>query len=83
MAYNEEANIGRLLQALILQRTAKAVVSEIMVVASGCTDRTEYIVQDWMGRDGRIRLITQPRREGKASAINQFLPRAKERIGRH
>jgi len=80
MAYNEEANIGRLLQALILQRTAKAVVSEIMVVASGCTDRTEYIVQDWMGRDGRIRLITQPRREGKASAINQFLPRAKERI---
>ena len=66
MAYNEEANIGRLLEALVSQRTAKVTLSEIVVVASGCTDRTEAIVQDWARRDGRIRLISQPRREGKA-----------------
>jgi hypothetical protein len=38
------------------------------------------IVQDWARRDPRIRLIAQPRREGKASAINQFLPQAREKI---
>jgi len=80
MAYNEEANIGRMLEALVTQRTAKVTLSEIVVVASGCTDRTESIVQDWAIRDQRIRLISQPRREGKASAINQFLPQAREKI---
>jgi biofilm PGA synthesis N-glycosyltransferase PgaC len=80
MAYNEEANIGRLLEAVVSQRTAKVALTQIVVVASGCTDRTESIVQDWARRDGRIRLISQPRREGKASAINQFLPRAQEKI---
>jgi glycosyltransferase involved in cell wall biosynthesis len=80
MAYNEEANIGRMLEAVASQRTAKVSPTEILVVASGCTDRTESIVQDWAKRDQRIRLIVQPRREGKASAINQFLPQAREKI---
>ena len=80
MAYNEEANIGRLLQAVISQRTAKVTLAEIVVVASGCTDRTESIVQDWATWDQRIRLVVQPQREGKASAINQFLPQAREKI---
>jgi cellulose synthase/poly-beta-1,6-N-acetylglucosamine synthase-like glycosyltransferase len=80
MAYNEEANIGRLLQAVISQRTAKVTLTEIVVVASGCTDRTESIVQDWATWDQRIRLVVQPQREGKASAINQFLPQAREKI---
>src|SRR5208337_2301860 len=80
MAYNEEANIGRTLEALVSQRTAKVSLKEIVVVASGCTDRTESIVQAWARRDGRIRLITQPRREGKASAVNRFLPQVREKI---
>lgn len=80
MAYNEEANIGRMLEALISQRTAKVTLTEIVVVASGCTDRTESIVQDWAKRERRIRLVVQPRREGKAAAINQFLPQAREKI---
>jgi cellulose synthase/poly-beta-1,6-N-acetylglucosamine synthase-like glycosyltransferase len=80
MAYNEEANIGRTLEAVVSQRTAKVTPTEIVVVASGCTDRTESIVQDWARRDQRIRLMVQPRREGKSSAINQFLPQAREKI---
>jgi glycosyltransferase involved in cell wall biosynthesis len=80
MAYNEEANIGRMLEALVSQRTARVTLTEIVVVASGCTDRTASIVQDWATRDQRIRLVVQPRREGKASAINQFLPQAREKI---
>ena len=80
MAYNEEANISQLLDALVSQHLSQVVLSEIVVVASGCTDRTQAIVYQWATRDSRIRLLVQPRREGKASAINHFLMQARERI---
>ncbi len=80
MAHNEEANIGRLLDAITSQRTTVADLREIIVIASGCTDRTEDIVRDSAERDGRIRLVVQPRREGKASAVNRFLLEAQAPI---
>jgi biofilm PGA synthesis N-glycosyltransferase PgaC len=73
MAYNEEANIGRLLNALLDQQTSCSVIKEIIVLASGCTDNTESIVREFAARKPQIKLIVQPRREGKASAINLFL----------
>src|SRR5262245_10401500 len=73
MAYNEWRNIRALLEGLIAQRTRSCRLSEIVVVASGCTDDTESITQQVARRDPRIRLLTQPRREGKARAINLFL----------
>jgi cellulose synthase/poly-beta-1,6-N-acetylglucosamine synthase-like glycosyltransferase len=76
MAYNEEANIGRLLESLLRQKFVHSCLKEIFVVASGCTDRTEEIVQDFMKQDKRIKLLIQPQREGKASAINLFLSKA-------
>jgi cellulose synthase/poly-beta-1,6-N-acetylglucosamine synthase-like glycosyltransferase len=80
MAHNEEANIGRTLEALLSQRLHKVAVTEIVVVASGCSDGTESVVQDWARRDARIHLMVQARREGKCSAINEFLPQAREKI---
>ncbi|HVS88097.1 MAG TPA: glycosyltransferase [Candidatus Acidoferrum sp.] len=80
MAHNEEANIGRLLEAVLSQRTKNVTVTEIVVVASGCTDNTEAIVLDWAKRDSRIRLLSQEKRMGKASAINDYLPQAREKI---
>jgi biofilm PGA synthesis N-glycosyltransferase PgaC len=80
MAHNEEANIGRLLEALVTQRLRTVILSEIVVVASGCTDNTEAIVLDWAKQDSRIHLIVQEKRSGKASAINEYLPQARERI---
>ena len=76
MAYNEEANIQRLLQAIAGQTFTHGHLKEIFVVASGCTDRTEEIVRNCMGQDKRIKLLIQPQREGKASAINLFLSKA-------
>lgn len=80
MAYNEEANIGRLLEAVITQKFKEVALTEIVVVASGCTDNTEAVVLEWTKRDPRIRLISQEKRLGKASAINDYLPKAQEKI---
>jgi poly-beta-1,6-N-acetyl-D-glucosamine synthase len=77
MAYNEAANIGRLLDALLKQETEMARIEHIVVVASGCTDGTEEIVKGFMARDPRIRLLCQPEREGKASAVNLFMAHAR------
>jgi biofilm PGA synthesis N-glycosyltransferase PgaC len=79
-AYNEEANIGRLLQAMLDQRLYEVEITEIIVVASGCTDRTEEIVRQYMAREPRIQLYVQEQREGKTSAINVFLKHASEKI---
>jgi biofilm PGA synthesis N-glycosyltransferase PgaC len=76
MAFNEEANVGRLLSALGRQRLEGFRIDEIIVVASGCTDATERIVREHALRDDRIRLVSQRRREGKAAAVNLFLAQA-------
>ncbi|MBN1217447.1 MAG: glycosyltransferase [Anaerolineae bacterium] len=73
MAYNEEANIGRLLEALLIQQAETVNIEKIIIVASGCTDTTEAIVEKFTVQDGRIQLLKQPRREGKASAVNLLL----------
>ena len=79
-AHNEAANIGALLDALINQHLYQAEISEIIVVASGCTDDTVPIIERKLAEDERIRLIVQPRRECKTSAINLFLQAATEAI---
>ncbi len=79
-AYNDEANIGRLLDALLGQHLRDVAISEIIVVASGCTDNTVPIIESYVAQDPRVRLITQPRREGKTSAVNVFLANAHEDI---
>jgi len=79
MAYNEEANIGRLLDS-ILSQTASERITRIVVVASGCTDQTCSIVTSYAHRDARIYLVVEPDRGGKIQAINSFLSSALEPI---
>ena len=77
MAYNEEKNIGRLLQTLLDQKLEEVQISNIFVISSGCTDKTEEIVKEFSQKDERIKLLTQEKREGKPSAINFFIKNAK------
>lgn len=79
-AHNEEANIGSLLDMLCNQYLHEVEITEVIVVASGCTDNTVPIVETMALRDPRIRLFVQPRREGKTSAVNLFLANAHEEI---
>ncbi len=79
-AYNEEANIGRLLEALLTQHTRDVEIVEIIVVASACTDNTVPIVESYVAEYPLVKLFTQAKREGKTSAINVFLANASEEI---
>jgi poly-beta-1,6-N-acetyl-D-glucosamine synthase len=76
MAYNEEANIERTIRAVLEQHGPSIRIEEIIVVASGCTDRTVPIVSEIAYQEPRVRLCIQEKREGKASAINLFLKQA-------
>src|SRR5260370_9410696 len=77
MAYNEEANIANDLDSILRQELPGKQIREVMVVASGCEERTADIVADIASREPRVRLIEQERREGKGSAINLFSGEAK------
>ena len=77
MAYNEAANIGHLLDALLLQKLETVAIDKIIIVASGCTDGTVEIVEQFTTQDKRIQLLCQPQREGKASAVNLFMLNAR------
>lgn len=71
MAYNEEKNIGALLQRVALTN----VIDNVFVVASGCTDRTVEVARS-LGAS----VLVQDKREGKISAINLFLQNARSDI---
>ena len=76
MAHNEEANIGRTLRAVLEQQGPSVRIEEVIVIASGCTDRTVPTVAEIALQEPRVRLCIQEKREGKASAINLFLKQA-------
>lgn len=80
MAYNEEQNIARCLEAILSQKLKKVRIKEILVIASGCTDKTIPIAKRFAKTDNRIRIFIQKEREGKSSAVNIFLKHAKYKI---
>jgi cellulose synthase/poly-beta-1,6-N-acetylglucosamine synthase-like glycosyltransferase len=72
-AHNEAANIEQMLDSLLKQETSTARVTEIIVVASGCTDGTADIARRAArGRPG-MQVVVQERRGGKVAAINEYL----------
>lgn len=70
-AYNEENNIGNLLQNLIFEQKLPR-NCKILVVCSGCTDRTPQIVKKFRRKDARIEPIIDKVRRGKANALNKI-----------
>lgn len=77
-AYNEEKHVAVALASLLAQDLPKPfVLQEVLVVVSGCTDRTEEVVREWSRREGRIVLLQEPIRTGKAHALNWILKEAR------
>lgn len=67
--FNEEQNVPHILSVM----THESLPDEIVVIASGCTDRTVEIARSFSG----VTVLEQEKREGKASAINLFLQESK------
>ncbi|HNQ42859.1 MAG TPA: glycosyltransferase [Candidatus Cloacimonadota bacterium] len=79
-AHNEAANITALLEAVSTQKLDIVTIEEIIVVSSASTDGTDDLVRDYAVINPLVKLETQARREGKASAINLFLQKARADI---
>lgn len=79
-AFNEERNIKRLLDSIRSQKLKKVKIREILIISSGSTDKTNNIISTYQKRLKKIRLITQSRRLGKASAVNLILNESREEI---
>jgi len=76
-AYNEEHNIKRLLQNLLTKQNLQS-DSRILVICSGCTDKTPQVVKGFHRIDARIELVSEAQRRGKANALNKIFEKAKE-----
>jgi cellulose synthase/poly-beta-1,6-N-acetylglucosamine synthase-like glycosyltransferase len=78
-AHNEEEVIrGKVDNCMALDFTpAKA---EIIIVSDGSTDKTNAILSEFEGRSERLRIITYPRRAGKANALNLAVTQANGEI---
>jgi glycosyltransferase involved in cell wall biosynthesis len=80
IVYNEEKNIIKLLESLSNQKLKNCVIDKIFVVSSGSTDKTNELVLKYKEKDNRVYLLTQNKRQGKPSAINEFLKNSKKDI---
>jgi cellulose synthase/poly-beta-1,6-N-acetylglucosamine synthase-like glycosyltransferase len=74
-AYNEDKNIGQLLENISHQGLGEK--SEVLIICSGCTDRTVEIAQAYAEKDTRISVFVENERKGKAAAVNRILANAK------
>ncbi|HEX2681062.1 MAG TPA: glycosyltransferase [Candidatus Dormibacteraeota bacterium] len=80
LVHNEQLNIERCLRAILTEGDGSARARSVVVVASGCTDETEAIVQGVAEEDPRVRLVVERERSGKAAAINLLLRESKAPI---
>ncbi len=75
-AYNEEKTIGKTLE--VLRKSTYANI-EILVIDDGSTDHTSAVVQEYITKDQRIRLIKK-NNGGKSSASNLGLAEARGKL---
>lgn len=74
-AYNEEANIQHLLEALLADKSRNIQLLEIIVVSDGSTDATVKKIKTV--RDSRIHIIVQRKRMGIVHSENVIVKRAR------
>ncbi|MGA8303736.1 MAG: glycosyltransferase [Thermoplasmata archaeon] len=75
-AYNEAHNVENMLRAVLSETGGSFRVREVVVVASGCTDGTDNIVLKVSADDPRVVALIQPKRQGKAAALQVGVHRA-------
>lgn len=67
-AYNEEANIGQVLHEVLTRKTDCYRLSQVIVIADGCTDNTVSEIHKY--KDKRLKVIVNPKRVGQSACQN-------------
>lgn len=76
VAYNEERNIESAVRSLLEQDLPDGVRwSSVVVVASGCTDRTLEVAERLARKDSRVDVVSEPERRGKSHALRTVFSR--------
>jgi glycosyltransferase involved in cell wall biosynthesis len=75
--FDEEANVGPLLEAALALAPRIASPFEIIVVDDGSRDRSASIVTGWCARDPRVRLLRHPTNRGYGAALRSGLRAAR------
>ncbi len=70
-AYNEEANIKSLLEALLLQKLVSVELKEIIVVSDGSNDQTVTLARSIL--DPRVTVFDNPDRKGASIRQNEII----------
>lgn len=71
-AYNEQANIGHLLEQIIKLDHSAFKLDKIIVYSDGSTDQTAKVVNQLAGKHRRIQLVDNPHRQGVAAGLNHL-----------
>lgn len=71
-AFNEEKNIGYLLESILKQKQSLFHLDKIIIVADGCKDNTVEIAEKYAKKNIQITLINFKKRRGKAGALNKI-----------
>jgi glycosyltransferase involved in cell wall biosynthesis len=75
--FDEEANVGPLLESALALAPRLATPFELIVVDDGSRDRSAAIVDSWRRRDPRIRLLRHPANIGYGAALRSGLRAAR------
>lgn len=76
-AHNEAANVRRTLHALLAQQLVTVEMTEIIVVASGCTDGTVELAEEVASTYPIVTVDVETIRRGKAAAIRRLTKMAR------
>jgi glycosyltransferase involved in cell wall biosynthesis len=78
-AYNEEANIGLLLDAVVQQKQKDFKLVKVIVISDASTDNTDDIVQK-IGKNKKISFIKGHTRKGVSYRLNQIIKKSNSDI---
>ena len=79
-AHNEAHNVRRTLHALLAQQLRNVEITEIIVIASGCTDGTVQLAEEVASAYPLVTVDVETTRRGKAAAIKRLTAMARGEI---